>query len=185
VAIDRAGRVWITTLGDGGLWTIAAGTSAPRRVLMGLANPQGLTLDRCGDPIVVEQNTARIVRLLLTARAARCPLTRPRLARVGVSFLPRSPHGSGGVPSLRTVIDRAPRRRRRLLMVTRILPSTESPQRHALQLRQQGHGRCRPDDRYPVPRTDQGCDVDVGEQESGAFQALIGYHASLPLMSTL
>ena len=74
VAIDRAGRVWITTLGDGGLWTIAPGTTVPRRVLMGLANPQGLTLDRCGDPIVVEQNTARIVRLLFTPRAARCPL---------------------------------------------------------------------------------------------------------------
>jgi hypothetical protein len=43
-------------------------------VLRGLANPQGLTLDRCGNPIVVEQNTARIVRLLLTPRAARCPL---------------------------------------------------------------------------------------------------------------
>jgi sugar lactone lactonase YvrE len=74
VAIDRAGRVWITTLGDGGLWTIAPGTTAPRRVLKGLATPQGLTLDRCGDPIVVEQKAARIVRLLLTARAARCPL---------------------------------------------------------------------------------------------------------------
>ena len=74
VAIDRAGRVWITTLGDGGLWTIAPGTTVPRRVLRGLANPQGLTLDRCGNPIVVEQNTARIVRLLLTPRAARCPL---------------------------------------------------------------------------------------------------------------
>jgi sugar lactone lactonase YvrE len=74
VAIDRAGRVWITTLGDNGLWTIAPGTTVPRRVLMGLANPQGLTLDRCGNPIVVEQNTARIVRLLRTPRAARCPL---------------------------------------------------------------------------------------------------------------
>ena len=74
VAIDRAGRVWITTLGDGGLWTMASTTTAPRRVLVGLANPQGLTLDRCGDPIVVEQNTARIVRLLLTPRAAHCPL---------------------------------------------------------------------------------------------------------------
>jgi sugar lactone lactonase YvrE len=74
VAIDRAGRVWITTLGDSSLWTIAPGTTAPRRVLRGLANPQGLTLDRCGDPIVVEQNTARIVRLLLTPRALRCPL---------------------------------------------------------------------------------------------------------------
>jgi sugar lactone lactonase YvrE len=74
VAIDRSGRVWITTLGDGGLWTIAPGTTAPRRVLVGLANPQGLTLDRCGDPILVEQNTARIVRMLLTPRAARCPL---------------------------------------------------------------------------------------------------------------
>lgn len=74
VAISAAGRVWITTLGDGGLWTIAPGATAPYRVLAGLANPQGLTLDRCGDPIVVEQNTARIVRLLLTPAAARCPL---------------------------------------------------------------------------------------------------------------
>lgn len=74
VAVDRAGRVWITTLGDGGLWTIDPGATAPRRVLGGLANPQGLTLDRCGDPIVVDQNTAHIVRLLRTAAAARCPL---------------------------------------------------------------------------------------------------------------
>lgn len=74
VAIAPSGRVWITTLGDGGLWTIAPGTTDPVRVLSGLANPQGLALDRCGDPLVVEQNTARIVRLLLTPRAARCPL---------------------------------------------------------------------------------------------------------------
>jgi len=72
VSMDRGGRVWITTLGDGGLWVIDRGASAPRRVLVGLANPQGLTLDRCGDPIVVEQNTARIVRLLLTSASRRC-----------------------------------------------------------------------------------------------------------------
>lgn len=73
VAVDRSGHIWITTLGDGGLWVIAPHT-APRRVLVGLANPQGLTLDRCGDPIVVEQNTARIVRLLLSPAARRCAL---------------------------------------------------------------------------------------------------------------
>jgi len=74
VAVARDGRVWITTLGDNGLWTIAPGATAPYRVLVDLANPQGLTLDRCDDPIVVEQNTARIVRVLLTAASARCPL---------------------------------------------------------------------------------------------------------------
>lgn len=73
VAIDRTGHIWITTLGDGGLWVIDP-RGTPRRVLVGLANPQGLTLDRCGDPIVVEQNSARIVRLLLTPSSARCPL---------------------------------------------------------------------------------------------------------------
>jgi len=73
VAVDGAGRVWITTLGDGGLWTIDPGARAPYRVLAGLANPQGLTLDRCGDPVVVDQNSARIVRWLLTPTAARCP----------------------------------------------------------------------------------------------------------------
>jgi len=73
VAVDGTGRVWITTLGDGGLWTIDPGANAPHRVLVGLANPQGLTLDRCGDPVIVDQNTARIVRWLLTPTAARCP----------------------------------------------------------------------------------------------------------------
>jgi len=73
VAIAPTGRVWITTLGDGGLWTIDPGASTPYRVLTGLSNPQGLTLDRCGDPIVVDQATARIVRWLLTPTAARCP----------------------------------------------------------------------------------------------------------------
>lgn len=73
VAIDRHGRVWVTSLGDGGLWVMDPGR-APRRVLSGLGNPQGLTLDSCGDPIVVEQQTARIVRLLLTGKATRCRL---------------------------------------------------------------------------------------------------------------
>jgi len=74
VSVDHNGRVWITTLGDGGLWTIDPGASAPYRVLFGLANPQGLTLDRCGDPIIVDQNSARIARWLPTLTAARCPL---------------------------------------------------------------------------------------------------------------
>lgn len=73
VAVDGSGRVWVTTLGDGGLWVMSP-HAAPRRVLAGLANPQGLTLDRCGDPIIVEQNTARIVRLLLTRHSQRCQL---------------------------------------------------------------------------------------------------------------
>jgi sugar lactone lactonase YvrE len=73
VAVDRNGRIWVTTLGDYGLWVIDPG-GAPRRVLIGLANPQGLTLDRCGDPIVVEQNAARLVRLLLTTASRRCAL---------------------------------------------------------------------------------------------------------------
>jgi hypothetical protein len=33
-----------------------------------------MTLDTCGDPIVVEQNTARIVRVLLTRASAHCPI---------------------------------------------------------------------------------------------------------------
>jgi len=74
VSVDRAGRVWVTTLGDGGLWTIDPGARTPYRVLVGLANPQGLTLDRCGDPIVVDQNSARIARWLPTPTSARCPL---------------------------------------------------------------------------------------------------------------
>lgn len=73
VAVDGRGNVWVTSLGDGGLWFLAPGR-APRRILSNLANPQGLTLDRCGDPIIVEQNTASIVRLLLTARARGCKL---------------------------------------------------------------------------------------------------------------
>jgi sugar lactone lactonase YvrE len=73
VAVAGNGSIWVTTLGDYGLWVINPG-SAPRRVLVGLANPQGLTLDRCGDPIVVEQNTARIVRLLVARNARHCAL---------------------------------------------------------------------------------------------------------------
>jgi sugar lactone lactonase YvrE len=73
VAVDRHGNVWVTTLGDGGLWLIAPGT-APRRVLVGLANPQGLALDRCGDPIIVQSNIAHIDRLLLNSASAHCPL---------------------------------------------------------------------------------------------------------------
>jgi len=43
-------------------------------VVLVSALAQGLTLDRCGDPIVVEQNTARIVRLLLTPTSRTCAL---------------------------------------------------------------------------------------------------------------
>lgn len=71
VSVDRQGRIWVTTLGDGGLWLLAPG-AAPRRVLVGLANPQGMTLDRCGDPVIVEQNTGRIVRLLLSPSSRSC-----------------------------------------------------------------------------------------------------------------
>jgi sugar lactone lactonase YvrE len=71
VAVDRRGIVWVTSLGDGGLWDIRPG-AIPQRILSGLSNPQGLTLDTCGDPIVVEQNTARIVRVLLTAASSHC-----------------------------------------------------------------------------------------------------------------
>jgi sugar lactone lactonase YvrE len=73
VSVARSGRVWVTTLGDNALWAIDPG-AAPRRVLIGLANPQGLTLDRCDDPIVVEQNAGRLVRLLLNAKSSHCAL---------------------------------------------------------------------------------------------------------------
>jgi sugar lactone lactonase YvrE len=73
VAVTASGRVWVTSLGDGGLWELDPG-AAPRRVLSGLGNPQGLTLDRCGDPIVVDQNSARIIRLRLTSDSSRCRL---------------------------------------------------------------------------------------------------------------
>ena len=73
VSVARDGRVWVTTLGDNALWALNPG-AAPRRVEVGLANPQGLTLDRCGDPIVVEQDTGRIVRLLLHAKSSSCAL---------------------------------------------------------------------------------------------------------------
>lgn len=71
VAVDHSGRIWVTSLGDGGLWLID-GAVGPTRVLSGLASPQGLTLDRCGDPVVVEQNTGTIIRLLLNSRSSRC-----------------------------------------------------------------------------------------------------------------
>jgi sugar lactone lactonase YvrE len=73
VAVAPSGAVWVTSLGDGGLWKIPPGR-APSRVLSGLSNPQGLTLDRCGDPIVVDQSSTRILRVLLSARSSRCPL---------------------------------------------------------------------------------------------------------------
>jgi sugar lactone lactonase YvrE len=71
VAVAPSGRIWVTSLGDGGLWSIDPGR-APQRVLSGLGNPQGLTLDRCGDPIVVEQSSARLMRLLLNVTSAKC-----------------------------------------------------------------------------------------------------------------
>jgi sugar lactone lactonase YvrE len=73
VAATVSGTVWVTSLGDGGLWELLP-NAAPRRILSGLANPQGLTLDRCGDPIVVDQSSARILRVLLTSRSSRCPV---------------------------------------------------------------------------------------------------------------
>jgi sugar lactone lactonase YvrE len=73
VRVDQKGNFWVTSLGDGGLWKIAP-HATPRRVLSGLANPQGLTLDSCGDPIVVEQNTGQIVRVLLNASSRGCSL---------------------------------------------------------------------------------------------------------------
>jgi sugar lactone lactonase YvrE len=73
VSVAKNGRVWITTLGDGGLWLMRPG-GAPHRILGGLANPQGLTLDTCGDPIIVEQNLGSIVRVLLTSASRRCAL---------------------------------------------------------------------------------------------------------------
>jgi sugar lactone lactonase YvrE len=73
VSVAGDGRVWVTTLGDGGLWLMKPGGRL-RRVISGLANPQGLTLDSCGDPIIVEQNVSRIVRLLLSSRSRGCRL---------------------------------------------------------------------------------------------------------------
>lgn len=63
VVVDGAGRIWVTTLGDSGLWLIEAGR-APRRMLSGLADPQGLALDRCGNPLIVQSGNARIDRLV-------------------------------------------------------------------------------------------------------------------------
>jgi streptogramin lyase len=73
VSVARNGWVWVTSLGDGGLWLMKPG-GPPHRILGGLANPQGLTLDKCGDPIIVEQNVSRIVRVLLTSRSKGCAL---------------------------------------------------------------------------------------------------------------
>jgi sugar lactone lactonase YvrE len=71
VAVDRHGNVWVTSLGDNSLWEIP--TDGPQRlVASNLGQPQGLTLDACGDPIVTEQTTGRIVRVLLTARSRTC-----------------------------------------------------------------------------------------------------------------
>ncbi len=73
VSVDRHGRIWVTTLGDGGLWYLDPG-AAPRRLRVGLADPQGLALDTCGDPIVVQSRSGHIDRVLLTAAARRCAL---------------------------------------------------------------------------------------------------------------
>jgi sugar lactone lactonase YvrE len=71
VSIDGSGRIWVTSLGDNSLWVLLP--DGTQRVMAGgLSNPQGLTLDRCGDPIVVEQGVARIVRLLLTGHSHAC-----------------------------------------------------------------------------------------------------------------
>lgn len=71
VAVDGSGRVWVTTLGDNALWYITP-DGAQHLAVTGLQNPQGMTLDRCDDPIVVEQGSGRIVRLLLNARSRTC-----------------------------------------------------------------------------------------------------------------
>lgn len=71
VSVDTAGNVWVTSLGDNGLWIMRPG-AAPQRILTGLAYPQGMTLDRCSDPVVTEQYSGRIVRLLLSSKSARC-----------------------------------------------------------------------------------------------------------------
>ncbi|HZS85904.1 MAG TPA: hypothetical protein VFE42_00240 [Chloroflexota bacterium] len=69
VVIDRRGWLWVTTLGDGGLWVIKPGQAA-QRVLSNLSNPQGLALDRCDNPIVV-QSARGVIDRLVTAPAGR------------------------------------------------------------------------------------------------------------------
>lgn len=73
VVVDRAGRIWLTTLGDGGLWLIAPG-AGPQLLFSGLANPQGLTLDSCGAPVVVQSGNGHIDRVLLNSSASHCAL---------------------------------------------------------------------------------------------------------------
>ncbi len=71
VAVDGAGRIWVTTLGDNSLWSISP-HGVQHLAATGLQNPQGMRLDRCGDPVVVEQGAGRIVRVLLTPRSRTC-----------------------------------------------------------------------------------------------------------------
>lgn len=71
VAVDGGGRIWVTALGDNALWYLTPG-GAQHLAAPGLQNPQGMTLDRCGDPIVVEQGAGRIVRVLLSSHARSC-----------------------------------------------------------------------------------------------------------------
>lgn len=71
VAVDGTGRIWVTSLADGSLWLVPP-HGAPRRMVAGLRSPQGLTLDHCDDPVVVEEGAGRIVRLLLTPRSRSC-----------------------------------------------------------------------------------------------------------------
>jgi sugar lactone lactonase YvrE len=71
VVVDRRGWVWVTTLGDGGLWVVKPGQTA-QQVLGGLANPQGLALDRCDNPIVVQSARGLIDRLVTAPGGRHC-----------------------------------------------------------------------------------------------------------------
>jgi sugar lactone lactonase YvrE len=71
VVVDRRGWVWVTTLGDGGLWVIKPGQAA-LRVLSALADPQGLALDRCDNPIVVQSARGVIDRLVIAPNGGHC-----------------------------------------------------------------------------------------------------------------
>lgn len=65
VVVDRWGTMWVTTLGDGGLWQIPVG-GTPQRMLTQLANPQGLALAGHDHLIVVESGSADLLTLAIT-----------------------------------------------------------------------------------------------------------------------
>ncbi|MFE7802130.1 serine/threonine-protein kinase PknD [Nocardia sp. NPDC057440] len=75
VAVDTAGNVYVTDMGNDRVVKLAAGASAPTPLpFTGLKNPQGVTVDTAGNVYVTDTSNNRVVGL---AAGASAPTTLP------------------------------------------------------------------------------------------------------------